>query len=506
QFCVMVCVLFLIGMIPCVMAEGGSVLKIAGPWDGQTDPHVSGTSLQRLGVTETLTDVDQSAALIPGLATSWDVSGDQLVWTFHLRDGVKFHDGTAFTAKTMKKSLDDSLKKSKTFAKVPIKDITAVDDKTLQISLTKPFPALPAYMAKGESAALADASLDQGNVTKPIGTGPFKFESFNPKEEMITVKNPDYWGKKASVDEVDYKVVPEAATRSLQLQGGDIDIAQIMPPEISSTFASKSDFKVNDQPIARVRMIDYNCESGPFSDEKVRQAMNYAFDRQAIVDYVLDGVGSSASGLFPPQFYWANKDIQPFTYDPDKAKSMLAEAGWKDTNNDGILDKDGKKFSIKLVTYPERAELPSIAEVMQDQLKKIGIDVELKVIDTDSANAMRNKGDFDIALVGRGLLFTPDPDEIMMTDYDSAGTSGDGWGAYRWSNSRVDELIEKARATTDAAERKKYYDEVQKIVIDESPVAYLNYYVNQDITSNKVKGYRMHPTELSYHLEDVTLG
>ncbi len=485
--------------------DSTSVLIIAGPWDGQSDPHVSGYSLQRLGVTETLVDVDQSAALAPGLATSWEVSGDQLVWTFHLRDSVSFHDKTPLTAQAMKKSLDDSLTKSKTFAKVPIKEISAVDDKTLEISLTKPFPSLPAYMAKGESAALSEACIDQGDITKPIGTGPFIFESFSPKEEMIIMKNPDYWGKKASINEVDYKVVPEAATRSLLLESGDVDIIQIVPADIAKSFASKSGFTVNSQPISRVRAMFYNCESGPFADQKVRQAMNYAIDRQAIVDYILEGVGSPAASLFPPEFFWADKSIQPFAYDPEKAKTMLAEAGWKDSNNDGVLDKDGEKLSITLVTYPERAELPPIAEVIQDQLKEIGIEVEIKSLDNDSSIALRNKGDFDIYLMGRGLLFTPDPDEVMMTDYHSSGTSGDGSGAYRWSNARVDELIEQARAVNDPDARKILYDEAQQIIVDEAPVSFLNYYVNQDITSSNVNGYRMHPTEMSYHLEDVTL-
>lgn len=498
--------LLLLVSLTSFAAASSNILHVGGPWGPKTaDPHVDGYSFQRLGVVETLVDVDQDAALVPGLATTWQVSGDQLTWTFTLRDGVVFHDGTPFTAAAMKKSLEDSLAKSKTFAKVPIKEIKASGNNIIEIILQSPFSGLPAYMAKGESCALSPDCIDQGDITRPIGTGPFKFESYTPREEIVTVKNPDYWGKVPSVDGVVYTSLPEAVTRSMMLQSGDIDISLINPPEITEKFQSMGGFTVKDQPIHRVRPMFYNCEEGPFTDKLVRQAMNYAIDRQALVTYVLEGVGSPAASLFPPEFFWANKDIQPFPYNPDQAKSLLAQAGWTDSNNDGILDKDGEKFSITLVTYPERAELPPMAEVIQDQLKKVGIEVELVVVDNDSSIALRNKGEFDIYLMGRGLLFVPDPDEVMMTDYHSSGTSGDGSGVYRWSNAEVDELIKKARGIIDPSARKSLYDRVQQIVVDESPVSYLNYYVNQDIYSDKVKGYRMHPTELSYHLEEVSL-
>ncbi len=489
-----------------VTAASSNILNVGGPWSPKTtDPHIDGYSYQRLGIIDTLVDVDQDAALIPGLATNWQVSGDQLTWTFTLRDGVVFHDKTPFTAAAMKKSLEDSLVKSKTFANVPIKEIKAPSDNILEIVLSTPFSGLPAYMAKGESGALSPDCIDQGDITRPIGTGPFIFESFTPKEEIRTVKNPNYWGKVPSVDGVVYTSIPDAVTRSMMLQSGEIDISLINPPEVTEKFQSMAGFTVKDQPIHRVRIMAYNCEEGPFTDKLVRQAINYAIDRQALVTYVMEGVGSPAASTFPPEFFWANKDLQPFPYNPDQAKSLLTQAGWTDSNNDGILDKNGEKFSITLLTYPERAELPPMAEVIQDQLKKVGIEVEIVVVDVDSSNARRNKGDFDIYLLGRGLLFTPDPDEVMMTDYHSSGTSGDGWCAYRWSNPEVDELIEKARGIIDPSARKSLYDRVQEIVVDEAPVSYLNYYVNQDIYSDRVKGYRMHPTELSYHLEEVSL-
>ncbi len=502
-----ICVLaLLLVCISPVYAAVGSTLNIAAPWDAKTsDPHVNGQIAQRMGVTQTLVEVNDEALVSPCLATSWSVSDDQKTWTFKLRDGVKFHDGTDFSAKAMKKSLEDSIVKSQTFASVPIDKINAVDDKTLEIVLTKPLPSLPAYMAKGESAALSPASIDQGDITTPYSTGPFMFSSYSPNENYVTVKNPDYWGTVPSVDEVVYHVVPEAATRSLMLKGGDVDIAQILTPEITSEYKSSGQYTTYTQPISRDRLLSYNCESGPFTDATVRKAMNYAINRQDLIDYVLDGVGEVGVGLFPTTFYWGNKDITGYQYNPDEAKSLLATAGWTDSNNDGILDKDGEPFSVTLVTYPERAELPPMAEIIQDELKQIGVDVEVKSVDIDTSETLKNSGDFDMYLGGRSLMNAPDPDWILMADYHSSGSFNNGYGPYHWKNEKFDSLLDEARSLTDSAARKELYDQAQKIINDESPVSVLSYYVNQDVASNNVKGYKMHPTEFNFYLEDASM-
>lgn len=483
-------------------------LTISGQWSPNTiDPHMSGYISQRLGYVETLVGVNYEGKITPNLAKSWEVSSDGKNWTFALREDVRFHDGTPFTAGTMKASLERSFVQSEPiFGKIPVSAIEAPDDLTLKISLDSPFPALPAYLSKAESAALSPGSYDEkGNVAKPIGTGPFIFESWKPEEEIVVVKNPDYWGQAASVDKVIYRIIPEALTRKMLLDSKEIQIAMILSPEIAEEYVKKDGYTVLQQPIARVRMLGFNTEKEPFDDKRVRQAVNYAIDREAILTYVLHGYGTMAAGLFPPNFYWANQEIAPYAYDTEKAKALLEEAGWIDTDGDGVLDKEGKTLKITLITYPERAELPSIAEVLQQQFKEVGIETELQVLNTDAANSLRNKGEFDIFLAGRGLLFTPDPDEIMMTDYHSNGTSIDGWGAYHWHNDRVDELIEQARKTSDIAARKELYDEVQAIVVEEAPVAYLNYYVNIDVTSSNIEGYRLHPTEYSLNLENVSI-
>jgi peptide/nickel transport system substrate-binding protein len=170
-----------------------------------------------------------------------------------------------------------------------------------------------------------------------------------------------------------------------------------------------------------------------------------------------------------------------------------------------VLTKEGKPFAVTLLTYPERAELPPTAEVIQSQLKEVGIHVEVKVLQVDAAFDLRNSGEFDMYLVGRGLLFVPDPDDNLMQDYHSKGTFGRGWGAYRYRNPALDRLLEWGRQTFDPAARKKIYDEIQRILVKDAPVAYLSYYVNVDATRATVVNYLMHPIEHRFRLEQVDL-
>lgn len=484
--------------------ESPQEIIIGSPWAPKSaDPYTGGYYLLRNCVVETLVSVDYEGKLAPGLAESWEVSDDGLTWTFHLREGVKFHDGTPFNADAMKSSLERTIEKAAVFKKVPIDSMETKDDYTLKITTKEPFAPLPAYLTKGESAPISSSSFDEkGKFLKPVGTGPFKFESWIPKEELVLVKNDEYWGTKPKLDKVVYKGIPEAPTRILMLEAGELNMARILPTDAVKRLESNKDIKVLTKPIARVRMITFNTQREPFNDKKARQAINYAIDREALIKYVLDDIGTPAKGLFPPVFFWANNDIEGYPHDPEKARKLLEEAGWKDTDADGVLDRNGRPLRITLVTYTERASLPPTAEVIQSQLKEIGIDVDLRVLKSAGAGELRKKGEFDMYLVGRGLLFVPDPDDNMMQDYHSSTPLG-GYGGYGYKNERMDELLEKGRVTFDIEERKKIYDELQEIIVDEAPVAYLNYYVNVIAVKSNVHGYQPHPTEYSFHLENV---
>lgn len=482
------------------------VLRIGAPWSPKTmDPQTDGYMFTRLGVVEGLTTVDDTLNVLPCLATGWEISDDKLTWTFTLRNGVIFHDGTPLTAPVYRDAFQRLREKGALLKNVPLESIEAPDDKTLVFKTRQPFSPLPAYLARGEAGALAPASFDAaGEIVKPIGTGAFMVDSWTIKEQIVLLPNKTHWSTVTpKLDKVVYRSVPEALTRLAMLRGGELDVAQIMPADAAKSLAGSKDFTIHTMPIARCRMMSFNLTREPFADPLMRKALNLALNRVEIVDAILDGIGEPARTLFPPQVTWANTALEGFDFDQAAARELLAQAGWKTENKDGILEKEGKPLRVRLVTYPERAELPPIAEVIQQQLAKVGMGCDVASLQLNAAEQSRNSGEFDLYLMGRGLLFVPDPDDNLMLDYYSENTVKDGWGAFRYSNPKVDELLLAARESFDQGERKKIYDEVQDIFETDMPMAYLNYYVNIDLVSNKVSGYRMHPTEQTFSLETV---
>lgn len=489
---------------PAFSAE--KTLKIGSPWGAKTlDVQKQGFLWMRLGVVEGLTDADQQLRLQPALAESWRVSKDKKVWTFKLRANVRFHDGTLFTSGIMKDCLTRLMQKGALLKNVPIETIEAPDDKTLTITTRVPFAPLPAYLSKGEAAALAPSSFNaQGEVIQPVGTGFFKFQSWKVKEEVVLSAYQMHWsGKIPKVNKVVCRCIPEALTRSAMLRSGELDIAQILPPDLAKSMARDPSCKLQSLPITRCRLLNFNLNKRPLSDIRVRKAVNYAINRKDLIDFVLDGFGQPARTIFPELVFWSDHQAKGYAFNVEAARQFLTEAGWKDADGDGIRENEGKPLSLKLVTYPNRAELPPLAEVIQNQLSHVGVKVELVVVQVDAADEMRNRGDFDMFLVGRGLLFVPDPNEIFMTDYLAENSRKDGWGPFHYHNANVDELLLAARSEFNTDKRKTMYDRVQALLLEDAPSAYLNYYVNVDVLSNKVKGYQMHPNEQSFRLESV---
>ncbi len=489
--------------------SAAKTLKIGSPWGAKTlDVQKEGFLWMRLGVIEGLTDTDQQLRLQPALAQSWSVSEDKKVWTFNLRADVRFHDGTLLTSTIMKDCLTRLMQKGALLKNVPIATIEALDDQTLAITTSVPFAPLPAYLSKGEAAALAPSSFNaQGEVIQPVGTGFFKFESWKVKEEVVLSAYQHHWsGKVPKVDNVVCRFIPEALTRSAMLRSGELDIARILPPDLAKSLTRDTSFKLQSLPITRCRLLNFNLNQEPLSDIRVRRAVNYAINRQDLIDFVLDGFGQPAKTIFPDSVFWSNRQVKGYGFEAHKAGQLLAEAGWQDADGDGIREKEGKPLSLKLVTYPNRAELPPLAEVIQNQLSRVGIKVELVAVQVDAANEMRNRGDFDMFLIGRGLLFVPDPNEIFMTDYLTQNSGKDGWGPFRYHNAKVDDLLLAARSEFDTGKRKTMYDQVQTLLLADAPSANLNYYVNVDVLSSKVNGYRMHPNEQSFRLETVEMG
>ncbi|WP_049921261.1 ABC transporter substrate-binding protein [Halopiger djelfimassiliensis] len=483
----------------CLSGDGADAdVRIGSPWDANRDPLDGGHTLRRLGITEALVRVDDDANPAPGLATDWERLDDH-TWRFQLREGVTFHDGESLDAAAAVASLRRTAA-STAFADLPIETIDATGDLTVEVETAVPFAPLPAHLSRNEAVLLSPAALpdDDGAVAEPVSTGPFVFDSFHPGSKLRAVRNDDYYGEIPSIESVRYEVVSDDQTRRMKLENGELEMARILPAEMVDSLESADEIDVYTPEIPRIRFLAFDTTSAPFDDARVRRAASYAIDREAITDTLLEGVDDPAVGPFPESVTeWANPDLEGHPHAPARARSLLADAGW--TAGDGVRTRDGGSLSIEFHTFDARS-LPLIAETIQDQLGRVGFDVDVTTMEYNAMIDAVSQGTFDGYLSSWGMLWYPDPDRLAEMFHSTESTLFHGY-----ENERVDTLLEEARKRSDREERLDRYHEVQSIVLEEAPIAFLTNYTNVVATTAELGGYEPHPTESRYGLESVTL-
>lgn len=443
-------------------------------------------------VFETLVTIGFELEIIPQLATSWEVSDDGLTWTFYLREGVKFHDGTPFNAEAAKFALEMHNKRRPGHLG-PIASIEAVDEHILRITLTEPFAPLLYELSRPLFSMASPAAFNEkGLIVKAIGTGPFKEEEWVPGEKLVLVRNEEYWGDKPKLERVTLKNIPDGATRVMALEAGEIDMIigpGGVPPEHVKALEDNPAIKILTQPVARVHYLVLNNQKPPFDDVRVRQAIQYAIDQKSIVDHALGGFGVPlGSCIAPVVAEWFNPEI-PLKYDVEKAKQLLNEAGWVDTDGDGVRDKNDEDLKVLLLIgrcWPA----PTLAEVIMDQLQEIGISVEIRVLERGALKKAIRAGEHDMTISIHGLTLV-DP-HILYRSFHSKGDLNLRMGAF-FKNPCVDELTELGMRTMDAEKRRQYYFEVQKIVADEVPVVPIFAEVLINAVRDNIRGYKPHP-------------
>jgi len=339
------------------LGSGEEKLIFVAAWPIKTfDPSKGGGySLVRYSIAETLIGVDQNGKLIPLLATSWNVGKDGKTWTIKLRENVKYHDGQKLNALKVASHLKRAFETFDNLKVVPIEDIGYEDDLTLTIKTKVPFSPLPAYLAFHEAAILSpDSFNEKGELTRVIGTGPYKLVSWEPLRDAILQRFEEYWGSKGKFKEIVLKSISEPQSRIPLILSGEADIAQLLPPQSLILLEKSQDIEIIKTPIARIRVLQLNCLKKPFNDKRMRLALQYAIDRESIDRELLNNSGVPAGGLFPPNLIWANESLKPYPYDLQRAMALIKEAGWEDLDKDGILEdvKTGEKLKIKTLYLP----------------------------------------------------------------------------------------------------------------------------------------------------------
>lgn len=428
---------------------------------------------------------DENNVPKPEIAESYTISDDKVNYDFKLKKGIKFHDGVELKAEdvvfTIKSLLDEKVNSGLKLQYSEIKDIQAVNDYEVKITLKKPFPALLDKLTIGIVPKHALEGKDINNAEfnqKPIGTGPFKFEKWEKGNNITLTKFKDYYGKTGNIETFVMKITPDYNVRAMQLQTGEIDLAYLEPSQVSK-IEKLDNVKVYKVDSADYRCMMYNMKNEIWKDVNVRKAFNYAVDKKGILDGILLGYGSEAySPLQANKFN--NPDVEKYSYNLEKSNSLLDGAGWK-KGEDGIRVKDGKKLAFTL-TAPKTDEVRvKIAEYLASQFKKIGAEVKVEAFDWSVIKI--NK--CDAFVLGFGSPFDADTDTFKVF-HSSEINGGSNNGSY--SNSKVDEMLVKARTTTDENERKKYYAEFQKELSEDPSFNFVIYQKALYGVNNRVSG------------------
>lgn len=453
---------------------------------------------EKAGITETLVGANPNFSLKPELATSWKQLDDN-TWEFKLRNDVTFHDRTKMTAKEVKSSLENTIAKdSRVASMLKASSIDVVDDYTFRIKTSELNPIVPGILHYPTTAIISPSSFDKdGKYIKPVGTGPYKFDSFDEQSRVLTVvKNDNWWDGKVGLDKMIIKGIPDPNTRAMAIENGEVDFTADVPYSETDRINAIDGITVEKYKTPRDYKLELNLKHSPLDDVRVRQAMSYAIDRQDIAEHVLYNVGEAAAGPFLPTMIWSNKSLKPYTRDLKKADELLKAAGWVDTNGDGIREKDGKPLKFNLMTYSQRPGLPPMAEAIAAQLKEAGISVETQVQEFGSIDERRKNGDWDLYLLAANIAMVPDPDYILTNWYMTGGAdNGPGY-----SNPKVDSMIKDARKITDLNERYKKFNDVEATVYDEQPMIIVAYYGCAIVKKDYVKGYVFDPTAHDYRI------
>jgi peptide/nickel transport system substrate-binding protein len=491
--------LLFFSVVPSFAAPGGAVNVVAPFEITGLDPAKSGDIFLRMGIVETLVEADKAGNPVAALAKSWTVSDDGKVWRFALQSGVKFQDETVMTADAVAASLNIARGKPGLLAKAPIETIAADGADTVVITLSKPFVPLLAFLAESRAQILAPASYEGKEVKAIIGTGPFDLTRIQPPQSLSVERFAHYWGAKPSIEKATFLSVSRPETRALMAESGDADYVFNLDPASRTRLAKSKKVNLLSVSIPRSVLLKVNAGHEFLNTVKAREALSAAIDREGLAVAILR-YPAAATQLFPPSLAsWHNDALPPLSYDPEKAKQLLAELGWT-MQSDGVLVKDGKPFKLTLTTYPDRPELPLIAAVLQQQFKDIGIQVTINSTNSSEIPAKHQDGTLELALMARNFALVPDPIGTMLSDY---GRGGGDWGAMNWSNPEFENALDALTHVADPNTSKPLRLKAVEAIQTDLPVIPVAWYQQTIAVSPKLEGATIDPFERSFGLDKM---
>ena len=454
---------------------------------------------------------DGTLEVEPALAEGWDISEDGTVYTFFLRQDVTFHDGTPFDADAVAFNFDRMLDEAHpyhdtgpfplSFFFSGITDTEVVDDHTVRFHLDEPYAPLLSNLAYPTGlivspAAVMDHGAEYGR--NPVGTGPFRFAVWEPNRQVAVERNPDYWDGVPPLRGVVFRPITDNNARVTEILSGGIDLMVEVPPQMVSTFAENDAFVVHEQAGPHLWFLILNLREAPFDDVRMRRAVNYAINKQALVERVLQGTATVADSPIPPAFAWAYNDaLEPYPYDPDRARALIEEAGYGDGVTVTFLVTQGGSGMLDPV---------AMGTAIQADLAAVGITAEIESYEWNTYLGLVNPGLEGVGDMAQMAWMTNDPDTLpFLALRTGAFPEEGGFNSGYYSNPEVDALLEAARASTDQSERAALYREVQAIVYEDAPWAFIANWQQNAVTGVGVDNFTLQPSFL-LQLHDVTKG
>ncbi len=484
------------------------------------DPHVDASSelgIPLTSVYDTLVYQDLDGSFVPGLAERWEVSADGLTYTFFLRRDVKFHDGTPFNAEAVQFNLERIANPETKSRKArgmlgPYDRTEIVDEYTVKVHFKQPYApfldsASQVYLGMASPAAVqkwgADYQLHQ------VGTGPFIFKEYVPNDHLTLVRNPDYaWAPEvydhtgpAYLDEIEFRFYVDPAVRALALESGEADVMGEIPPQDAVRLEDNEAFTLYQVPIpGQPLQFFFNTEKPPTDDLRLRQALLYATDRQAIVNTIFQGYSPVAYGPLSAVTMGYNSAVKGrYAYDPALAADLLTQAGWSDSDGDGLRDKEGQPLVLQayLMTW---GYLPEVGQMLQAQLRAVGVDVQTQTVAFPAAVEAAGKGEHHLA----PMVFASSDPSVLNSTYLSANAEG----GFNWSKVRdaeLDRLLNEGLSIIEPGQRADLYAQAQTRIMDLALVLPIRDYVNLNAAKALVKGLRFDRRGWFPWLHDVYL-
>jgi peptide/nickel transport system substrate-binding protein len=457
---------------------------------------------------------DRDMSIVPDLAESWALSKDCLDLTFKLRKNVRWHDGRPFTA-------DDVVftHQLMTHPKTPspykddftsVESVRAVDPYTVRVRYREPYAK--ALFIWGQSMLprhLLERYVHEGrlreapqNFTAPVGTGPYRFREMRSGEKIVLVANPDYYAGPPHISRIVYRIIPSQATIFLELKAKGIDTATLTALQ----YSRQTDYPAFAKAYNKFRYaantysyLGLNLKDRRFADKRVRHAFAHAINRGDLIDGVRLGLARPATGPYKPGTWAHNPHVRTYPYDPARARALLAEAGWKTTNGDGLLVKDGRAFAFELLTSQGSDEGRKVAEIIQANLREIGIGVEIRVLEWAAfLKEHIKKRRFEAVAMAWSIGLDPDQYGI----WHSSKTGPDEFNFVSYSNPEVDRLLDLGRMTCLQSERKRAYDRLQEILAEDQPIIFLYFREALPVVASRVRGIVPGPIGIGYNFTE----